>query len=320
MADLVTPMAVRVAATLRIADHIASGVNTAPELAAASNADADTLDRVLRHLATLGVLTRTDAGQYALTALGDELRDDHPFGIRARLDIDGGVGRAELSFVQLLHSVRTGAAAFPAQFGRDFWDDLSLDAVRSAAFDAEMGADVTAWAPAIISAYDWGSLDTVVDVGGGNGSLLAALLTAHPHLRGIVVDLPSTAENARKLFAAADLSDRADVVAGSFFDPLPPGHSGYLLTAIIHDWGDEPARAIVRRCADAAGAEGKVFVIEKIGTDGVAPNTEMDLRLLVYMGGRERDLDELTALIESAGCHVTAAHPAGAIQLLEVTA
>lgn len=318
MADLLTPMAVRVAATLRIADHIAGGVRTAPELAKAANVDAETLDRLLRHLATLGVLSRDDVGRYALTELGSGLRDDHPLGMRAFLDIDGGVGRAELSFAQLLHSVRTGEAAFPAQFGRDFWDALSLDAERSAAYAAEMGADVTAWAPAILSAYDWGSLDHVVDVGGGNGSLLVALLTAHPALRGTVVDLPATAESARKTFAAAGLTDRTDVAAGSFFDPLPSGFAAYLLTAIIHDWGDEPARAILRRCAVAAGEDGRVFVIEKIGTDGVAPNTEMDLRLLAFMGGRERDLGELTALIESSGCRVAAVHPAGAIQILEL--
>jgi hypothetical protein len=295
-------------------------VHTAPELAEASSAHTETLDRLLRHLVALGILTRSDSGRYGLTELGDGLRDDHPFGMRARLDIDGGVGRAELSFVQLLHSVRTGEAAFPAQFGRDFWEDVSLDAARSAAFDAEMGADVTAWAPAIISAYDWGSLEHVVDVGGGNGSLMAALLAAHPGLTGTVVDLPNTAEHARQLFATTGLSDRADVVAGSFFDPLPPGYDAYLLTAIVHDWGDDDARAVVRRCADAAGTDGRVFVIEKIGTDGVMPNTEMDLRLLAYMGGRERALDELTSLIESAGCRVAAVHSAGAIQILEVTA
>ena len=318
MADLVTPMAVRVAATLRIADHIAGGVHTAPDLAKAADADADTLDRLLRHLTALGVLSRSESGQYELTELGDALRDDHPFGMRARLDIDGGVGRAELSFVQLLHSVRTGEAAFPAQFGRDFWEELATDPVRSAVFDTEMGADVTAWAPAIISAYDWGSLGHVVDVGGGNGSLLIALLAAHPTLRGTVVDLPNTAEGARKAFAAAGLADRTDAVAGSFFDSLPAGFGGYLLTAIVHDWGDEPARTILRRCAEATGTGGSVFVIEKIGIDGVAPNTEMDLRLLAYMGGRERDLGELTALIESSGCRVVAVHPAGAIQIVEV--
>jgi hypothetical protein len=223
-----------------------------------------------------------------------------------------------LSFVQLLHSVRTGEPAYPAQFGRSFWDDLSADPIRSAAFDAEMGADVTGWAPAIIAAYDWGSLGHLVDVGGGNGSLLIAVLQAFPDLRGTVVDLPSTAEAARSAFADAGLSDRADAVAGNFFEPLPAGHPAYVLTAIIHDWSDEPARTILRRCADAAGTDGRVFIIEKIGVDGASPNTAMDLRLLAYMGGRERDIAGLTALVASAGCRLLGVHPAGAIQILEV--
>jgi hypothetical protein len=318
MADLATPMAVRVAATLRIADHLAGGRRTASDLAEAVNAHADALERVLRHLATAGVLSRDPSGTYALTALGDALRDDRPDGVRARLDIEGAIGRADLSFVQLLHTVRTGEAAFPAQFGRPFWDDLSLDAARSTSFDALMGADVAAWAPAIVSAYDWGSLGHVVDVGGGNGSLLVALLSEYPALRGTVVDLPGAAEAARKAFAAAGLADRADAVAGSFFDPLPPGAGGYLLSAIIHNWSDEAAGTILRRCAEAASADGAIFVIEKIGSDGESPRTEMDLRMLAYFGGRERGLAELTELAAAAGLNVVAVHAAGTTPVVEL--
>jgi O-methyltransferase len=197
MADLATPMAVRVAATLRIADHIMGGAGTTLELAEATGADADALGRVLRHLVTAGVLGRDESDRYVLTPRGQALRDDHPAGIRAMLDLERAIGRAELSFVQLLHTVRTGEPAFPAQFGRSFWDDLAADPTRSAAFDAQMAADVAAWAPDIVAAYDWGSLGHVVDVGGGNGALLAALLREHPDLRGTVLDLPGAAEAAR---------------------------------------------------------------------------------------------------------------------------
>jgi hypothetical protein len=107
-------------------------------------------------------------------------------------------------------------------------------------------------------------------------------------------------------------------VASSFFDPLPRGAGGYVLTAIVHNWDDDFARAILRRCAEAAGTAGKVFVVEKIGADGVSPNAEMDLRLLAYLGGRERSLDELTALTENAGLSVTAVHGAGAIAIIEL--
>jgi SAM-dependent methyltransferase len=319
MADLVTPMAMRVAATLRVADHIAQGLRTARGIADAARADAGALDRVLRHLTIAGVLSHDGSGQYALTRRGNVLRDDHPGRLRARLDIDDALGRAELSLVQLLHAVRTGEPAFPVQFGLEFWDDLASDPARRASFDSHMGTDVSAWAPAILSAYDWGSLEHVVDVGGGNGSLLIALLTAYPSLRGTVFDLPDTAAAATVLLAKAGLADRCDAVGGSFFDTLPDGADAYVLTAVIHNWDDASALAILRRCARAVGSRGKVFVIEKIGVDGVNVNTAVDLHLLAYFAGRERSLDELTALTEAAGFAVIAVHHAEAIAIVELT-
>ena len=206
------------------------------------------------------------------------------------------------------------------QYGRSFWDDLTADPARSASFDAQMGSDIAADAPAIVSAYDWGSLGHVVDVGGGNDALLTAMLRAHPALRGTALDLPATAEAARKALMAAGFADRADVVAGSFFDPLPPGAGGYLLSAILHDWDDAAARAILRRYAEAAGTDGAVFVIEKIGADGESLRTGMDLRMLTYFGGRERGVAQLTALAADAGLRVAVVHPAGSLAILELTA
>ncbi len=320
LADLATPMAVRVAATLWIADQIARGRQTAAELAEAVNADAGALDRVLRHLSTARVLRRDAAGRYTLTDIGDALRDDHPDGNRARLDIEGAVGRADLAFFQLLHSVRTGEPAFVKQFGRSFWEDLSASPALAESFDALMGHDVTMEAPAIDAAYGWAALGHVVDVGGGNGSLLIALLTAHPGLQGTVVDLPGAAEAARKAFAAAGLAERAEAIAGSFFDALPAGAGGYLLSAVIHNWDDQNARRILRRCAEAAGAEGRVFVVERTGPDAEATSTARDLRGLVYFGGRERGLAELAALASDAGLRVTAVHPAGLNSVVELRA
>nr|WP_050793927.1 methyltransferase [Streptomyces viridosporus] len=320
MAHLATPMAVRVAATLRVADHLARAPHTATRLAEAVGADEDALDRVLRHLAHKGVLRRDDTGRYTLTELGQPLRSDHPAGLCAMLDIEGAVGRAELSFVHLLHSVRTGEAAFPALFGRTFWEDLAADAARAASFDTRMGADLAAARRAdIVSGYDWGALGHVVDVGGGDGSLLIALLGAHPRLRGTVVDLPDTAATARTALADAGLADRGDAVAGDFFEPLPPGAGGYLLSSVIHDWGDDEARAILRRCAQAARPGGRVLVVERIGADGESPGTAMDLRMLAYYGGKERGVAELSVLAEQCGLAVAAVHPAGALSVLELT-
>lgn len=319
-ADLVTPMALRVAATLRVADHIARGVSTAVEMAPLVQVDADALDRLLRHLVTIDVLVRDETGRYTLTARGEPLRDDHPSGSRALLDIDGAIGRADLSFVHLLHSVRTGDAAFPVLFGRPFWEDLASDPKRHASYDAQMGVDVAVWAQAIVPAYDWGALGHVIDVGGGNGTLIAALLRAYPTLRGTVLDQPATAEAARTTLTAAGVGDRSDVVAGSFFDPLPSDADGYVLSAILHNWSDEAATTILRRCATAAGKSGRVFVIEKTGADGESPRTDMDLRVLAYMGGRERGVSELSSLAAGAGLEVVAAHLSGDLSILELTA
>ncbi len=320
MADLATPMAVRVAATLRIADHIAEGRRTAPELAEAAGVHADTLERVLRHLVTAGVLLRDEAGRYALTVLGEALRDDHPRGLRAHLDIQGPLGRADLSFVRLLHTVRTGEPAYPAQYGCSFWEDLAADTALGAAFDARMGLDVAEEAPDIVAAYDWGTLGHVVDVGGGNGTLLMALLTAYPALRGTVVDLPGPIAAARQALAAAGLAERAEAVVGSFFDPLPAGAGGYLLSAVLHNWDDAPASAVLRNCAQAAGSRGEVFVIERIRPDGAIWSTARDLQNLSYFGGRERTLAQFTALAADCGLEGASVFPAGVNSVVKLVA
>jgi O-methyltransferase domain len=320
MADLTVPMAIRVAATLRIADHIARGVRTAPELAKEVDADPDALERVLRHLAAAGVLAHARPDGYTLAAPGEALRADHPDGMRARLDMEGAVGRAELSFVQLLHTVRTGERAYPLQFGRTFWEDLSADPALAESFDSIMAYNLGTVASAVVSAVDWSTLAHVVDVGGGNGSLLITLLRRNPALKGTLVELPGPADAAREALEAAGLSERADVVEGDFFAPLPSGADGYLLSDVLHNWNDEAAAAILRRCAEAAGASGSVFVIGAVGPDGESPSTDMDLRMLAYFGGRERDLGELTRLAEKAGLVVRDVHGVDDVAIVEFTA
>lgn len=317
MAHLGTPMAVRVAATLGIADQLAAGVRTAPELARAVEADPDALERLLRYLAARGVFSRTETGEYELTALGEPLRSDHPAGLLPGLHIEQ-VGRAELAFVQLLHSIRTGQPAFPEQFGRSFWQDLAADPARREIFTSWMGSDVPARSPDILAGYDWASLGRLVDVGGGSGSLMIALLEHCPGLHGSILDLPETVDDARKALAAAGLAERCEVIPGSFFDPLPPGAGGYLLSLIIHDWPDAAAKAILRRCAEAAGRTGIVFVLEKVGADGESPHTGMDLRMLALYGGKERRVAELATLAAEAGLSIAAVHPAGAFSIVEL--
>jgi 2,7-dihydroxy-5-methyl-1-naphthoate 7-O-methyltransferase len=299
-ADLITPMALRVAATLRVADAIAAGVTDGPELAERLDVAADPLVRVLDHLVGKGFLRRDEHGAYALTDNGEWLRDDHPHGIRAWIDLDGPIGRADTSAVELLYTVRTGQPAFPQRFGRDYWQDLAADPDRSASFDTLMGRQHVAEAPALAAAYDWAALGEVVDVGGGDGSLLIALLRAHPTLRGTVLDLPAPAANAAQRLAAAGLGDRSQAITGNFFDPIPPGAGGYILSRVLNDWDDDAAREILANCAQAAAPNGKVLVIDDT-EDPDATSTEMDLRMLIYVRGRDRTVNQLISVARQAG-------------------
>jgi len=164
--------------------------------------------------------------------------------------------------------------------------------------------------PVIVSAYDWGTLGHVVDVGGGDGTLVIALLNEYATLRGTVVELPEPAEAARKLLAAAGVADRGQAVAGDFFGTLPTGAEGYLLCSVLQQWSDEEARTILRNCATAAGEDGAVFVIEKLA----------DARALASADRlRTRDVGQLTVLAENAGLAVSAVHTADEIAILELS-
>ena len=213
----------------------------------------------------------TSTGAYALTDAGQWLRDDHPQGVRASIDLEGAIGHADMCVVELLHTVRTGEPAFPRRFGRGFWEDLAEHPDRAASYHALMGRQLAAEAPVVAAAYDWSALGEVVDVGGGDGSLLIALLRAHPTLRGTVLDLAAPAAAAARALAAAGLADRGRARAGSFFEPLPAGAGGYILSRVIHDWDDDHARRILRNCAHAARPDGKVLVVED--TEDVSPPT-----------------------------------------------
>jgi hypothetical protein len=313
MADLFTPMAIRVAATLGLADHIAGGADSPSALARRTGSDPDALGRLLDHLVAVGLLRRRETGALALTDLGEQLRDEHPGRGRAWLDIDGPVGRAELSALGLLDSVRSGRPAFPAIHGRGFWEDLAARPSLAESFDDLMASRLRAEMAGVVSGYDWGALSHVVDVGGGNGTLLAAILTAHPGLRGTLVELPGAAEAAAPVLAAAGVAERCEILAGSFLDPLPAGADGYVLSGVLHDWDDEHASRILRRCAEACGATGRVIVIEEGVVDDASPSglrTEMNLRMLAYTGGRERTIGELARLAAAAGLAIGAVHRA----------
>jgi hypothetical protein len=302
MSSLVTPMALRVAATLRLVDLIADGAASAAELAELTATHAGALERVLDHLVTIGALEPDGAGGYAPTAEGQQLRDDHPGGLRRDLDITSAMGRAELSHVDLLDAVRTGEVVYPHRYGRDFWQDLAERPDLQRSFDAKMTRRYGVFAGQIAERYPWSRYEHVMDVGGGNGTLMREVLARHPGVHATVLDQPATAQAARDGFAEDGVAGRGSAVAGSFFEPLPAGADAYVLSDILHDWDDADAAAILARCAGAAGGTGVVLIIESLrgGFGARSTNTTLDLLMLSVFGGRERRIDELAAM--AAGC------------------
>ncbi|WP_031465383.1 methyltransferase [Sciscionella sediminilitoris] len=300
LADLATPMAIRVAATLHLVERAGNTGSVAAELAAATGTAEPALRCLLDHLVTVGVFERDpESGRYRPTELGAQLDAEAPDGIKPLLDIHQAGGRAELAFVDLLGTIGTGEPAYTRRYGRGFWADLDANPELRRSFDAQMNWRFRVQAPQIAERFDWSRFARILDVGGGEGTVLAAILRAHPGVRGQVLELPPTAAAAERRFAAAGFGDRAGAVSGSFFDPLPAGADAYLLSDILHDWDDDNARAILDGCRRAAGPGGTVVVIEPVLGQGV--DTAMDLFMLMCFGGRERTVGELTMLAADRG-------------------
>jgi 2,7-dihydroxy-5-methyl-1-naphthoate 7-O-methyltransferase len=302
--DLCTPWCVHVVATLRIADRLAAGMTQIDDLAAAAGADRDSLHRVLRHLAGKGIFQEHAPGRFLLNESGRALLES---AMGLGLDLEGIGGRMAYAWGTLLTAVRTGAPAYHTVFGRPFWEDLQAHPEIAASFDALMGpAGHGIPDPEVLLTGGWESVSTVVDVGGGTGSLLAEILRARPTLRGILVDLPSTVARSAEILQAAGVAQRVTALGQSFFEPLPPAADLYLLKNVLADWPDREALALLRRCAEAARPAGRVILLGGVSADGDgSPSPE--LLMMVLVGGKSRTLEEFRALSRSAGLEVRAA-------------
>jgi hypothetical protein len=304
LGDLCTPWCIHVVVTLRIADHLAAGVSRIDDLAAAAKADANSLARVLRHLVGTGVFEEPSPGQFALNAPARQLLDS---AVRLGFDLDGFGGRMAYAWGSLLGAVRTGAPAYHTIFGRPFWEDLQAHPQIAESFDALMGpAGHGTPDPDVLVSGDWDAVKSVVDVGGGTGALLAAVLRARPTLKGTLVDLPATVARSGETIRAAGVDDRVTVVGQSFFDPLPAGADLYLLKSVLSDWPDREAMAILKRCAEAARPAGRVVVLNGVSPDE-AGRPSPELLMMVLVGGKQRSLSEFRDLARAAGLQVHAA-------------
>ena len=284
--------AICVAAELGVADLLAGGARTSDDLADATGTNADALYRLLRALATVGVLREEEGRLFVLAELGEPLRSDVPDSLAA---IALHLGRPYIreAWSALAESVRTGENAFRLVHGMSAWEYRAQHPEDNTAFDRYIAASTRLGTRALLDAYDFGRFGTIVDVGGGNGTFLAVLCMEYPSLRGIVFDQPH-------VVAGLDLGDRIQVVGGSFFESVPEDGDAYVLKWILHDWEDEQAVAILRAVRRSGGT---VLVIERL----VEPPNEgsetkfTDLLMLVGPGGRERTLDAYRDLFDAAG-------------------
>lgn len=302
MADLATPFAVRTAATLRVPDIVRDGPVPLDEIARRCGAQPDPLGRVLRFLVHHGVFTEPEPNVFGPNKASNALLSDLPGGPHAWLDLDGAVGRADLAFVELIEQVRGHHPAYPAAFGRSFWEDLAHSPQLAESFDSLMETKTHGIASLIATAHDWNRYDRVADIGGGNGAVLAEILKAHPNLRGVLVDLAGPARNAPQHLQEEGVRDRAEVVTANLFEPFPVHADAAILCDVLGDWEDADATRLLSHCAEAVSPDGRVLVIEMPPEAGqMAVFTEMDLRMMVYVGGRMRDLDQLEQIVEAAG-------------------
>jgi hypothetical protein len=290
-------------AELGIADLLADGSCSSEELAAATGTDESALYRVLRLLAALGVFVEHEHRSFGLTTVGERLRSDVDVAMRSwaiLLEALGGVR----PFEYILETVRTGRPGFDAAFGTGIFEFLAQHPTNAAVFDAAMSERTTAFAPSVAVIHDFSDAHTVVDVGGGRGTLLVEVLRRHRHLRGVLLETPTVAANADAILDATDIAGRCEVLSGDFFEQVPAGAERYLLANVLHDWGDERSIEILRNCRRAMARTGRVLIVERLipedGSDPL-PTLLSDINMLVLSGGKERTNAEYCELLEAAG-------------------
>jgi hypothetical protein len=279
--------ALGIVADLRVADALADGPRPVAELARDTGADADSLQRLLRALASDGVFAEVSPGVFANTEASELLRRE---GWDDFAHLLGGAWHRAAGELDA-----TGEASFPRVFGADFWAWLGANPAERAAFDHAMEQGKERRLERLAS-VDWRGDETVVDVGGGNGSLLVALLRRHPGLRGVVFDLPET------VIDEAGLGDRIEFVAGDFFESVPRGDV-HVLCTILHDWDDVGAAAILRTVRAASRDDGRLVLLDAVIPAGNGPHGAkwLDLLMLALFAGRERDEAQWRALLGPAG-------------------
>lgn len=304
--------ALYVTAKLGVADVLARGPQPVEIIAETVGANTGALYRLLRALAGCEVFTETTPRCFSLTAIGELLRSDVPGSMRAlamTMELDWQ------AWGQMLHSVRTGHNAFAHVHGEGFFAHLQQHTDKAMIFDQAMTGFVMAHGVAVAAAYDFSPFTTVVDVGGGHGALISAILTAHPSVQGVLFDLPSVIPGAEQALAVNGLNSRCRCIGGDFFTAVPVGGDAYVLGSILHDWDDTHSLALLRNCRQAIADQGRLLIVEMVIPEGDTPffGKLLDLQMLVSFGGRERTASEYTQLLAQAGFQLNRILPTQAL-------
>jgi hypothetical protein len=303
MSGFVVSQAIYCAARLGVADLLADGPRSTEHLAAQTGTSPDSVYRLLRALATAGIFAETEPRTFGLTPVAELLRSDHPARQRSMALMLGGHQYA--TFGELLYSIQTGQPAFDKVYGRPIFEYLGEHPEEGRIFDEAMMAIHGGETRPMIEAYDFSAFKTVIDVGGGNGSMLMEILRASPATRGIVFDLPQVVERTLGSIREAGLAERCGVAPGSIFESAPGAgpEDAYILRHLIHDCDDQRSVQILCRCREAGAPGTRVLVIESVLPPGNEPHPGkwLDLVMMVSPGGRERTASEFQRLFETAG-------------------
>lgn len=309
-----------VAARLNIAEHLRDGAKSAEELARLAGAEPSALYRVLRAAASIGVFQLGADDRFSLTPLGETLRSGIPGSMREMAIMQTSKGHW-LPWGKLEDAVRTGQAQAVATLGCELFEHYATSPEEAAAFSGAMGNLSALVASEVAAHVDTSGLTRAVDIGGAEGTLIAALLVKNPSLAGIVFDLPHVTATAEAKLAAQGLLGRCTVVAGDFFKSVPSADL-YVLKQILHDWNDEQAATILRNCARSMTSRGRVAIVEMVIPDdrSATPAQLMDVNMLAILPGRERTQAEYTALLADAGLRFERLVPTHSpFQILEAT-
>jgi SAM-dependent methyltransferase len=301
---------------LGVFDRLAAGPVSAAVIAAETAVDGDALERFLRVLAAESLLVEEPIGTFALTGVGHEFRRDVPGSLHHFVELMAGESYAAWAAAE--HSLRTGAPAFATVHGASYFDWLAARPDEQRRFnDAQAGLVERRLEPLLDR--DWSAARTVVDVGGGSGRLLSRLLPREPHLNGILVDLPHVAAQAAEALAADGLAERCRCVGGDFFGALPKGGDVYVLAQILHDWDDEAAAKILRRCHAAIPAGGRLLILEQVIREDGRPHPakQLDLHMLLMLGGRERTESAWRRLLREGGFSIESVVQSARSSLIE---